>query len=173
MNLRTFLTAAALSTATAFVALPAMAEWQTHRGVGMKFHVPNRWETTAQNDVVVSHPPASDRNAAVAIEFVAIDGGAREAKQVEQAMMARLGQKFTEVKVIEKPKPVRQHGLDGVIFTGSAVSKEGKEIRWASAGLNSPDSKRKGIIVMAVGTPAAFKAHATEVKTTLNSIQAD
>ena len=171
MTLRSHFHALALASATLLAALPALAEWQNHQGVGMKFHVPDRWVTTTGNDVVVSHPPANDANPALALEFVAVDGGAREAKQVELAMINKLKEKFSDVKVTDQPKPIKQHGLDGVIFMGTAVSKEGKEIRWASAGLNSPDSKKKGIIVMAVGTPAAFKSHSTQVTTTLNSIQ--
>ena len=169
-HLRMHLSAIALGAATLLASLPASAGWQVHQGVGMKFHVPDNWQTTTQNDVVVSHPPPNDRNAAVALEFVAIDDGAREARQVEQAMMAKLAQKFTNVKVTDRPKPVHQNGLDGMMFMGSAVDRQGKVIRWASAGLNSPRTDQKGIIVMAVGTPAAFRAHSARVTHSLNSI---
>ena len=169
-RLSRFRFAAAIMLATTAFSLPALAEWEVFKSANVKFHVPDSWRTTASGDVVVTKPPAADKEPEVFIEFIAIDEGTSEAKKVEAHLMKVLNKKFDNVKVKGKGKKIKQHGHPGFVFGGTAKDKDGNEIHWMSAILET--GKETGVAVLAAGTPKAIKAHRVAVMKTLDSIQA-
>ena len=158
-----------LAVAMLAITLPAFAGWEIHKGANVKFHVPDTWDMNIDGPVLITSPPKTHKHPRAAVEFVAITHGTKEVERVERNLMAQLEAKFTEVKITRKAKKVKQHGIDGVVFGGTAKAKDGEEVDWASAILGT--GPETGIAVLVFGTPAALKAHKGALDKTLNSIQ--
>src|SRR5262245_36403963 len=58
-------------------------KWEVHKQANIKFEVPTAWTTTPQGDDVLLTKP---KDGGIAIEFVAIAHGEKEAKQAEKAI---------------------------------------------------------------------------------------
>lgn len=136
--------------------------WEYHKGLNMKFELPNDWTAAPNGDVLVVKTPTPG----VGIEFVAASGEVA-AKSDEKIMLAEVGKVLKTPKFTSGLKPVSQHGLSGFVATGNG-QKDGQTVDWFTAALGSGNKALLALGFYSPNAPANYKQQLTHV---LDSIQ--
>ncbi len=138
--------------------------WETHKSSNIKFEVPNAWVTTTNGDVLLTKPAAGG----LAIEFVGIGFGAKEASATEALINGSIRKTMPDFHNTEAPKPVAQNGLSGTLTKGEGT-KNG--VRVEVIGVVLGDGKGHGIFSLAFAGPGQIAANRTQVIEVFNSIR--
>jgi hypothetical protein len=150
--------AAAPATATA-----GAYRWEVHKATNLKFELPTSWAMEQSGDVLLAKTPTP----AVVIEFVAATGGL-EAKNDEKAMLAAVASSLKGARFTSRLKAVQQHGLKGVVATGTGT-RDGVQIEWFTAALG--DGAGHAMLTLGMYRPTAPTAYKEQLLRVINSIQ--
>jgi hypothetical protein len=98
-------------------------KWEVHKQANIKFEIPTAWDTSSEGDDVLVTKP---KGGGLAIEFVAIAHGEKEAKQAEKSIEAAILKRIPDAHTTEPAKPVSQNGLTGSVIKGEGTDKKTK-----------------------------------------------
>lgn len=150
-------------------AQPARAgyKWEVHKEANIKFEVPTVWTTTTEGDNVLLTKP---KDGGIAIEFVAISHGEKEAKQAEKAIEGAILKRIPDAHTTEPAKPVAQHGLTGTLIKGEGTDKKTKQpIEFFAVFLG--DGKGRGLLSVGFAGKGQIAKHRTQVIEIFDSIR--
>jgi hypothetical protein len=152
--------------ASTLFALPASAKWLEHAKTHVKIEIPDdNWKADKQGDMLrVAHEKDP-----VFVIMDAVSGGPEDAQGTEREVATALKRTLTDIKLTEKGKPVSNgQGLVGYEYMGEGKNKNGVAIQFLAVTLGQPKTSR-GVVLLAMGTPAAFRQHQTTLRRMLNS----
>lgn len=142
-------------------------KWEVHKQANIKFELPKAWDTTAENDDVLVTKP---KDGGLAIEFVAIAHGEKEAKEAEKAIEAAILKRIPDAHTTEAPKPVAQHGLTGTVIKGEGHDKKTKQpIEFFAVFLG--DGKGRGLLSVGFAGKGQIAKHRAQVIEIFDSIR--
>ncbi|MFT3774498.1 MAG: hypothetical protein QM820_54770 [Minicystis sp.] len=142
-------------------------KWEVHKQANVKFEIPTAWTTTTDSDDVLVTKP---KDGGLAIEFVAIAHGEKEAKQAEKAIEAEILKRIPDAHTTEPAKPVAQNGLTGALIKGEGHKKGSKEaIEFFAVFLG--DGKGHGLLSVGFAGKGQIAKHRDQVVEIFNSIR--
>jgi hypothetical protein len=135
--------------------------WETETAANIKFEIPSEWMRVARENVSVFH----SARPGVAIEFVSMtEGPAAE----EKLLLGELDKMLTNPTITHPTTAVRQHGLSGHAFGGSA-KKNGLAVEWFSLWLG--DGAGKGVCIVGYAAADLIATQKQALMRILDSVQ--